>query len=203
MTSAAGQVRLAQRPKRADGRRNYDGILAAARAAFDAHGADASLNDIARAAGVAVGTLYGHFPTRETLIEASVRDGLETVCDRADELAAGSAPLDALTGWLPLAVAHCSTFRGLVGFLAASSYDEGTPLHASCARMHETGARLLRRAQKAGRVRSDLTPEDLFAIITSAAWARENSAPGHDQSTRLLELVLDGITAPRQRRQAG
>ncbi|MGI8305832.1 TetR/AcrR family transcriptional regulator [Saccharopolyspora hattusasensis] len=201
MKPAAGRGRLAQRPKRADGRRNYDGILAAAGAAFNARGADASLEEIARAAGVAIGTLYGHFPTRESLIEASVRDGLETVCDRADALAAGSKPLEALTGWLPLAIAHCSTFRGLVGFLAASSYDEGTPLHHSCTRMHETGARLLHRAQEAGHVRSDLTPEELFAIITSAAWARENSAPGHDQSVRLLELILDGITVTPQRRQ--
>lgn len=198
--AAAGQVRLAQRPKRADGRRNYDGILASARAAFDTRGADASLEEIARAAGVAIGTLYGHFSTREALIEASVREGLETVCDRADELTAECEPLEALTLWLPLAVAHCSTFRGLVGFLAASSYDEGTPLHHSCTRMHETGARILQRAQAAGRVRSDLTPEELFTIITSAAWARENSAPGRDQSVRLLELVLDGITVPPQPR---
>lgn len=193
MTRTAGKAYLAQRPKRADGRRNYDGILAAACAAFEASGADASLEEIARAAGVAIGTLYGHFPTRETLIEASVRDGLETVCDRADDLL-DAEPLDALTTWLPSAVAHCSTFRGLVGFLASSSYDEGTPLHHSCKRMHETGARLLRRAQAAGRIRPDVTPEELFTIITSVAWARENSAPGHDQSVRLLEFVLNGIT---------
>ncbi|WP_228122682.1 TetR/AcrR family transcriptional regulator [Saccharothrix syringae] len=188
---------LAQRPKRADGRRNYDNILAAARAAFDAHGTDAALEDIARAAGVAIGTLYGHFPTRETLIEASVREGLDALRASAEELTRNAAddPVGALTTWVHQTVAHCSTFRGLVGFLAASTYDEGTPLHRSCVEMHAAGGELLARAQGAGRVRPDLTAEELFAAITSAAWARENSPPGHDHGTRLIELLIDGFTA--------
>jgi AcrR family transcriptional regulator len=185
---------LAQRPKRADGRRNYDGILAAARAAFDAHGTDASLEEIARTAGVAIGTLYGHFPTRETLIEASVRDGLDGLRASAEVLSASIDPLPALTAWIDQAVAHCSTFRGLVGFLAASSYDDGTPLHQSCVDMHNAGGDLLGKAQKSGKVRTDLTSDDLFAIITSAAWSRENSPPDHDHSLRLIEVLIDGIT---------
>lgn len=188
---------LAQRPKRADGRRNYDRILEAAREAFDAHGTDAALEDVARAAGVAIGTLYGHFPTRETLIEASVREGLDTLRASAEHLAEAAAndPLGALTTWVHQTVAHCSTFRGLVGFLAASTYDEGTPLHHSCVEMHAAGDALLARAQEAGRVRPDLTGEELFTAITSAAWARENSPPGHDHSTRLIELLIDGFRA--------
>lgn len=189
------QVQLARRPKRADGQRNYDAILTAARAAFDERGTSTSLEDIARAAGVAIGTLYGHFPTRESLIEAAVRDGLNSLTTRATELSDTDDPLGALTGWLTDAVAHCSTFRGLVGFLAVSSYDEGTPLHHSCVTMHDAGASLLARATRSGAIRADVTPDDLFTIITAAAWTRENSPTEHDNSARLIHLVLTGITA--------
>ncbi|GAA3845098.1 TetR/AcrR family transcriptional regulator [Saccharothrix violaceirubra] len=187
---------LARRPKRADGRRNYDNILTAARTAFDAHGTDAALEDIARNAGVAIGTLYGHFPTRETLIEASVRDSLDALRDRAEELTAhaGDDPVAALTTWFHQSVAHCSTYRGLVGFLTASTYDEGTPLHQSCVDMHGAGGALLAMAQEAGRVRADLTPTDLFTAITSAAWARESSPPGEDHSVRLIGFLIDAFT---------
>ncbi|GLX10973.1 TetR/AcrR family transcriptional regulator [Microbispora sp. NBRC 16548] len=189
-----GKPYIAQRPKRADGRRNYDAILAAARKAFETSGADASLEDIASQAGVAIGTLYRHFPTRASLVEAATRDGLENLVARAERLAAGPDPLDALTEWMREAVVHFSTFRGLVGILARSMYDEGTPSHAMCAAMHRSGADLLRAAQAAGRVRPDLTPEELFDLLSGAAWVREQAASGRDGSPRFLQLVLEGIT---------
>lgn len=93
------------------------------------------------------------------------------------------------------AVRHFSTFRGLVGILAQSMYDEGTPSHAMCNAMHHGGADLLRAAQAAGLVRADLTPDELFDILSGAAWVREQSLPsGRDGSPRLLRLVLEGIT---------
>ncbi|TQS28206.1 TetR/AcrR family transcriptional regulator [Microbispora sp. KK1-11] len=189
-----GKSYIAQRPKRADGRRNYDAILAAARKAFETSGADASLEDIASQAGVAIGTLYRHFPTRASLVEAATRDGLENLVARAERLATGPDPLGALTEWMREAVVHFSTFRGLVGILARSMYDEGTPSHAMCAAMHRGGADLLRAAQAAGRVRPDLTPEELFDLLSGAAWVREQAASGRDGSPRFLRLVLEGIT---------
>ncbi|MEU6413236.1 helix-turn-helix domain-containing protein [Microbispora sp. NPDC046933] len=189
-----GKPYIAQRPKRADGRRNYDAILAAARKAFESSGADASLEDIASQAGVAIGTLYRHFPTRASLVEAATRDGLENLVAHAERLAARPDPLDALTEWMREAVVHFSTFRGLVGILARSMYDEGTPSHAMCAAMHRGGADLLRAAQAAGRVRPDLTPEELFDLLSGAAWVREQAASGRDGSPRFLQLVLEGIT---------
>ncbi|MEV4296444.1 TetR/AcrR family transcriptional regulator [Microbispora rosea] len=189
-----GKPHIAQRPKRADGRRNYDAILAAARKAFEASGADASLEDIASQAGVAIGTLYRHFPTRASLVEAATRDGLENLVAHAERLAARPDPLDALTEWMREAVVHFSTFRGLVGILARSMYDEGTPSHAMCAAMHRSGADLLRAAQAAGRVRPDLTPEELFDLLSGAAWVREQATSGRDGSPRFLQLVLEGIT---------
>ncbi|MEV7399575.1 TetR/AcrR family transcriptional regulator [Streptomyces sp. NPDC091267] len=184
---------IAQRPKRADGRRNYDAILGAARKAFAASGSDASLEDIAGQAGVAIGTLYRHFPTRASLVEAATRDGLDTLVAAARERATDGDPLDALVHWMTSAVAHISTFRGLVGILTESMYDEGTPSHVACTAMHGCGADLLAAAQETGRVRADLTPDELFDLLTAAGWVRENSAPGRDASTRVLELMLEGV----------
>ncbi len=194
-----GKPYIARRPKRADGRRNYDAILAAARKAFETSGADASLEDIASQAGVAIGTLYRHFPTRASLVEAATRDGLENLVARAERLAAEPDPLDALTKWMREAVVHFSTFRGLVGILARSMYDEGTPSHAMCAAMHRSGADLLRAAQAAGKVRPDLTPEELFDLLSGAAWVREQATPDRDGSPRFLRLVLEGIAIREDR----
>ncbi|MGW5263422.1 TetR/AcrR family transcriptional regulator [Microbispora sp. NPDC004025] len=190
-----GKPYIAQRPKRADGRRNYDAILAAARKAFETAGADASLEEIASQAGVAIGTLYRHFPTRASLVEAATRDGLENLVAHAERLAAGPDPLDTLIAWMREAVVHFSTFRGLVGILAQSMYDEGTPSHTMCSAMHRSGADLLRAAQAAGRVRPDLTPDELFDLLSGAAWVREQATPDRDGSVRFLELVLQGITS--------
>ncbi|GAB2851491.1 TetR/AcrR family transcriptional regulator [Actinocorallia aurea] len=187
---------IAQRPKRADGARNYDAILAAARAAFESHGSEASLEDVAARAGVAIGTLYRHFPTRAVLVEAATRDGLAALVAEADRLSAAPEPLAALQEWMTKAVHHCSVFRGLVGILSASMYDEGTPSHTMCAAMHAGGARLLTRARDTGAVRADFTAEDLFALITAAAWLRETTGPHHDGSSRMLRLALEGITLP-------
>ncbi|WP_026411816.1 TetR/AcrR family transcriptional regulator [Actinomadura oligospora] len=184
---------IAQRPKRADGQRNYDAILGAARRAFERHGSEASLEDVAASAGVAIGTLYRHFPSRASLVEATTRDGLSLLVRRAEELSAGDDPLAALTAWMDDAVRHFSTFRGLVGILTQSWYDEGTPSHTMCDAMHDSGAELLRAAQAAGRVRADLTPEELFDLLLAAAWLRENATPDRDGSTRFLTHILEGI----------
>lgn len=184
---------IARRPKRADGIRNYDTILATARRAFEVAGADASLEDIAAQAGVAIGTLYRHFPTRASLVEAATRDGLATLIAHADQLSASLPPFEALRSWMSAVVTHFSTFRGLVGILTRSMYDEGTPSHAACTSMHASGARLLYAAQATGEVRADLTADELFDLLAGAAWVRENSHPGVDGSVRFLDLVLDGI----------
>lgn len=194
MTDA--QHRIAVRPKRADGQRNYDAVLTAARKAFAAEGAGASLEEIAGQAGVAIGTLYRHFPSRASLVEAATREGLGDLVARARRNAASSAsPLTVLVEWMRAAVEHFSTFRGLVGILAASMYDEGTPSYAACREMHDCGAELLLAAQRAGQVRPDLTADELFDLLTSAAWIRETSPAGTDHSIRVLEVLVDGMAA--------
>jgi len=189
------QPYIARRPKRADGARNYDAILSAARKAFETQGADASLEDIAGQAGVAIGTLYRHFPTRASLVEAATREGLAELISRAEVLAGTEDALAALSEWMRLAVRHVSTFRGLVGILTRSMYDEGTPSHAACSAMHSSGAHLLRAAQDTGQVRGDLTADELFDLLSGAAWVRENAPADRDGSTRFVQMGLEGVMA--------
>ncbi|MES9605738.1 MULTISPECIES: SbtR family transcriptional regulator [Actinomadura] len=127
------------------------------------------------------------------LVEAATRDGLDALIAEARTLADARDPLDALTHWMRSAVVHISTFRGLVGILTEAMYDEGTPSHVACTAMHRCGTDLLRAAQDAGRVRADLTPDELFDLLTAAGWVRENSTPGRDASVRLLQLMLEGV----------
>lgn len=192
--AAETEAPWARRPKRADGRRNYDAILEAARVAFANRGTGASLEDIAKAAGVAIGTLYGHFPTRETLVEASIREQLDQLDQAATTLTEedGDA-LGALTAWVRLAVEHCSTYRGLASFLAGSAHTAGAPLHHTGVIVHKAIAPLLARAKEAGRIRADVTAEELYAVITAAAWTRENSPEQVDHSVRLLAFVTEGM----------
>ncbi len=103
----------AQRPMRADARRNYERLVATATAAFAERGAEASLDDIARRAGVGSGTLYRHFPTRQALLEAVYRDQVEELCSQARELLASPSPGDAFATWLRAMASYMTTKRGL------------------------------------------------------------------------------------------
>ena len=179
-------------PRRADARRNRERLLAAATAAFAEQGADAPLEDIARRAGVGIGTLYRHFPTRLALQEGVFRSQVETVCGRGGELSESPAPGEAFADWL----------RGLTGFLATkrglshaliSSLGKDSELISSCGQvMRATAEQLLTRAQQAGQVRDDLTAMDVMRLMHGIGVAVEH-APG--EADRMLSLMLDGMRA--------
>ncbi|HEY0816072.1 MAG TPA: TetR/AcrR family transcriptional regulator [Pseudonocardia sp.] len=155
---------------RADARKNYDQLLAVARAAVTEQGADASLRDIARRAGVGLGTLYRHFPTREALLEALLRASFDELAAQAVELETSSSPADALVVWLRDCVAGAHEYRGVVALMIAAIEDAQSALHASCVAMRAAGTRLLVRAQAAGLARADIDGTDLFALIGALAW---------------------------------
>lgn len=190
---APGQTGGQGRPMRADARRNYERLITTAKAAFREQGADASLDDIAKRAGVGPGTLYRHFPHRDALLAAVIGDSVDALHARARELLEADDPDEALAEWLRAAVAHAGTYRGLAASLMSSMYDEGSPLHASCEGMHAAGGQLLDRAQRLGRVRPEVNAADLFEIIAAVAWAGERAPAGRDAGERLLPLVLDGL----------
>ncbi|MBM0256651.1 TetR/AcrR family transcriptional regulator [Micromonospora sp. 4G55] len=175
---------------RKDARRNYERLLKAARAAFAEHGVGASLNDIARTAGVGNVTLYRHFPTRQALLEALLGESLRGLRTHSDELLASPMADEALTTWLAAAVEHAMAYRGLVDALVDSLADPESDLHATCQAIKAGGAQLLARAQRAGTVRPDLNASALFSLIASVAWASERAPEHYGQ---LLAVMLDGL----------
>jgi AcrR family transcriptional regulator len=180
------------RARRADARRNVERLIAAARDAFAAEGPNASLDDIARAAGVGPGTLYRHFPTRLALFEAVYRDNVERLCADGERLAATEPPAEALVDWLKGFVTVISQKRGL----AAALTEEGrtSELFAQChAMINATGGELLDRAKAAGAVRDDVALGDLLKMTKAFAQAAEGSPEGPALAERLLGLSMDGL----------
>ncbi|GAA4595948.1 TetR/AcrR family transcriptional regulator [Planotetraspora phitsanulokensis] len=158
---------------RADARKNYDQLLAVASAVVTEEGADASLRDIARRAGVGLATLYRHFPTREALLEALLRTSFDELTTRADELETSSSPEDALVSWLRDCVACAHEYRGVVALMMAAIEDTESALHNSCVTMRAAGTRLLARAHAAGMARTDIDGTDLFALVGALAWLND------------------------------
>ncbi|ONI74626.1 TetR family transcriptional regulator [Actinosynnema sp. ALI-1.44] len=175
---------------RADARRNYERLLAEAEESFRTRGIDASLEDIARNAGVGIGTLYRHFPTREALLEALLHDRFAAL----DELSAGlldaESPRAALIEWLREFVKSSNRYQGLPASVVATLRNEQSRLYASCHAMREAGGRLLARAQQAGTVRADLEPDELLLLTASISWANEH---GPDNVDRFITLLVEGI----------
>ncbi|MDB4957930.1 MAG: putative transcriptional regulator, TetR family [Myxococcales bacterium] len=183
------------RALRADAKRNYDLLIAAADAELSAHGAEASLEDIAKRAGVGIGTLYRHFPTRDDLIARVLFEGNASIVSRAKELLEAPSPSDALATWLRELVTHVTTYRGLISTMANSYVTEaGTQLCTTCDAIASAGAALLARAQAAGEIRGDAEVREVILTAHSAAWIAEQTK---DPSAvdRLLGILFDGLRA--------
>lgn len=159
-------------------------------------GADASLEEVARRAGVAIGTLYRHFPTRDDLLAALLERSLAELAERADAMRAAPVTVEALIGWLRAFAEHSGTYRGLPRSVLVGLEEEGSPLHAACVHMRDAAARLMAAAQEAGVVRPDVPVEDVLAIVAGIAWVAEQ-AGGAGRADRLLDLVRDALTAGR------
>ncbi|MCF2533559.1 TetR/AcrR family transcriptional regulator [Yinghuangia soli] len=182
------------RPRlRADAQRNYDRLLAAAESALDERGASASLDDIAKAAGVGNATLYRHFPTREKLIEAVYDQRIQALCDAAADLAAAHPPDEALAAWLHAVATHVNASRTLAdAFDAAYQGPEGTEppqVTAWHRAVRRAADPLVLAARTAGRVRTDLDSTELLALTAAVARAGDPQ-----QAHRFLDVLMDGIT---------
>ncbi|OLT10676.1 TetR family transcriptional regulator [Actinomadura sp. CNU-125] len=177
----------APRPLRADARRNRELDLAAARETFAADGPDASLNEIARRAGVGPGTLYRNFPTRQALQAAVLADRVAHLCGRADELIATVPPAAALSGWLRAFLEHARSDHGLGG--AVLSEPPGLDCHQT---ILDAAERVLARAREAGAARPDVSAADTVQLVVGVALATGHG-PDSGQGERLLGLVLDAL----------
>lgn len=179
------------RPLRADALRNRARLLEVADEAFTANGIDASLDDVARRAGVGIGTLYRHFPTREDLVEALIRSQTQRLLDRAGELLEADDPFDALRTWFREMLRYSARYKGLAtSFIEATCADRGR-LANSCHEQTAAGAALLDRAQRLGRVRSDVTAEEVLDLVSAIALVAERGP--RDNSDRLLDIALSGL----------
>jgi AcrR family transcriptional regulator len=177
------------RPKRADARRNYEKVLAAARQAFAEGGESTALEEIARRAGVGIGTLYRNFPNRQALLEALYVDEVEEMCRSAAELD-GSDPWEALNGWFERFIAYIGTKRALVAEL--SNYlDEDAPLFQACrTSLFQAGEPLLKRAQEAGVVRPDVSIGEVIQMVVGIV---KVPATDPEQTKHILRIALDGL----------
>ncbi|NPC68239.1 TetR/AcrR family transcriptional regulator [Corallococcus exiguus] len=177
---------------RADAKKNYEHLLAVARAVVEEQGADASLRDIARRADVGLATLYRHFPTREALLEALLRTSLDEMTAQAAALETSGAPDEALVTWLRDAVAFTQTYHGVTELMMAALDDPKSALHASCVTVRAAGTRLLSRAQAAGKARSDIDGTELFALIAALAWLGNQPSLGR-HADHLFEIIASAI----------
>lgn len=193
--STAGEGLVEPRALRADARRNRDRLLGEARAAFAEHGTDTSLEDVARRAGVGIGTLYRHFPNRQTLMSAVFEDAVSELLARSTELLLAPEPCAALVTWLREMVTHAGEYRGLARALLSVSTDSGSALSRCSTPIHEAGGALLTRAQQAGAVRTDVSIADLLQLTHAIALAAEESPEDTNLADRLLRLTLRGLKA--------
>jgi AcrR family transcriptional regulator len=188
-TTETSTQSLITRPKRADARRNYEKVLAAAREAFAEGGESTSLEEIARRAGVGIGTLYRNFPNRQALLEALYVDEVEEVCRSAGQLDDGD-PWEALNAWFERFIAYLSTKRALAHELLNYLDLDAELFKVSRASLFAAGEPLLQRAQDAGVVRPDVTIGEVIQMVMGIA-----KIPAGDprQVQHILRVALDGL----------
>jgi AcrR family transcriptional regulator len=202
-------VRSAQnlRKPRADALRNRERVLEAAKAVFSAGGSDASLEAVARHAGVGIGTLYRHFPTREALYEAVYRREVEQLGDMAEQLKKDAAPVEALRRWLRANVEFVATKKGMAAALALAAQPPSALTAFSYERLTKAIGTLLDRAVASGELRGDIGPEDLLRALVGMCLLHDQ-AGWQASVVRMLDVFIDGMrvkpgargAAPRPRK---
>jgi AcrR family transcriptional regulator len=180
------------RTLRADARRNRDRLLSAAVRAFSQDGADVTLDAIAKDAGVGIGTLYRHFPTREALIEATYRSELARLCDAVPDLLQEMRPDEATRAWMDRYIEYMTTKRGMADALRAVIASGGTPYAQSRDRLITAITSLLQAGAAAGTLRADVEPADVLASLSGISLAAGEPAQ-RAQARRLLDLLMDGL----------
>jgi AcrR family transcriptional regulator len=189
VTEPATQT-LVTRPKRADARRNYDKVLAAAREAFAEGGESTALEEIARRAGVGIGTLYRNFPNRQALLETLYLEEVEGICRMADEQRESADPWEALTSWFERFIGYIATKQALAAELTNYLDRDAQLFKSSRAALWAAGEPLLTRAQEAGVVRPDAEIGDVMHMVMGIA-----KVPTADpsQTTHIVRMALDGL----------
>jgi AcrR family transcriptional regulator len=182
-----------ERPLRADAQRNRDGLLASSLRLFSEAGTDVTLEAVAKDAGVGIGTLYRHFPTREALIEATYRNELAVICDAVPLLLAEGSPEAAMRAWMRQFVDFMTAKSGGMGeALKAVVASGGDPFATSRDRLGAAMQQLIDACAAAGVIRADVNADDVLVSISGVALAAGDPSQ-REQAGRLLDLLMDGV----------
>jgi AcrR family transcriptional regulator len=192
MTAEATRDAPAQKPLRADARRNRDKLVEVAAQAFATDGVDASLEEIAKRAGVGIGTLYRHFPTREHLVEVVYRREVEGLCQAADELAREHPADVALEFWMQRFVDYIGTKRGLATSLRLLLTTNSTLFSDTSGRVSGAMRSLVEAAAAAGKIRADVDASDVMHAL-GGIYSAPNTPDWRERSGRLVKLLMDGL----------
>jgi AcrR family transcriptional regulator len=184
-------------PIRADARRNYDALLAAADELFTTNGPDVALDEIARRAGVGNATLYRHFPDRRDLLVAVCVSEVRALCTLGEQLDTDPDAGQALTRWLRAYITHVSAKHGLAAAFATGRREDSELVAACQAAVQVIGTSLLQRAQDSGTVRTNVTLRDVITLVNAIAMAAETTDKG--EADRMLAIVLTGIAQPSRK----
>ncbi|MFD7153847.1 TetR/AcrR family transcriptional regulator [Kribbella sp. NPDC059898] len=178
------------RPTRADAARNYDRLVTAARETFAEHGTDTSLEEIARRAGVGIGTLYRRFPNRTALLEAVYVDEIQSVVDRAYDFDKELEPFEALAAWLRSFVGYGLSKKSLSHELTLAIGAQSPFFQACKTNVQSAGNLLLEKAKASGDVRPEVDLMDLLRLVGGITHSPETPP---EQAHRLLDIVLCGL----------
>ncbi|GAA3532021.1 TetR/AcrR family transcriptional regulator [Aeromicrobium panaciterrae] len=182
------------RPMRADARRNYDKLIAAAREVFTERGSEGSLDEIAKRAGVGPGTLYRHFPTRDDLLDALMRDWTErVVADAEAAVSADISPRKTLEQWFTAYIGHVTLHRGAAVKLSAAMDDESSPMYRKCQTLISANEHVLDDLAGSGALRSGVEARQVMRLISGVATFADSTGIGEDEVTPMLDIVIDGI----------
>jgi len=184
------------RKPRADSLRNREKLLAAAHDVFSTGGPDASLEKVAKTAGVGIGTLYRHFPTREAMFQAVYKHEVDQLVALAAKLSNEAPPLEALRQWLHAQIGMVATKKGMVAALAPAAGSSDALYADSSARMLAAIGTLMAAAIEAGEIRDDLAPEDVMRALLGMCYTRQQ-AGWQDKVIRLMDVFLDGLRLRR------
>ncbi|MEI2775360.1 MAG: TetR family transcriptional regulator [Tetrasphaera sp.] len=177
---------------RSDARRNRECLLATARDVFAERGPDASLDQIAKRAGVGVGTLYRHFPTREALLQEAYRDAVVELAARGASAADTLTPKEAVRAWLALLVEHMRERKALSTAVVAAMGQDHDVFAESHAPLYDVGIRILAGGVEAGVVRQDVDERDLLWLAHGISQATDGTGDAK-RADRLLDVVLQGL----------
>ena len=198
VTSTEDAVDAPAKPLRADAQRNYDKLVAAAREVFAERGAEGSLDEIAKRAGVGPGTLYRHFPTRDDLIDALMRDWTERVAaDSISAVEAGVPARQTLERWLADLVKHMTLHRGAAAKLSAAMDDPSSPIYRKCQMLGDANDRVITYLIDEGALRDGVESHQVMRLVSGVATVVDQAGLDFDQVRPMLDIVIDGILRDR------